>query len=165
MKWANAKPAVLEEVVREAQTYLEGQLSLATSADQRAAVMASIFAASGTGLAGGIAAANLDRALVYGGLMAAALFLIGAGLCALATLPADFYLPGSQPNSWTNELEEGAEIAAALRDQATNSQTKIDHNRAVLTANSRKFKWGAVCGIAAPFVGLLIWLIAKYTAI
>jgi hypothetical protein len=161
MKWPNAKPDVVEEVVRDAQKYLEGQLSLATSADQRAAVMASIFAAAGTGLVAGLAAGNPDRSLFYGGLLAAALFLIGSGLCALATLPADFYLPGSQPDSWEEELKEGTEPGAALRDQVVNSQTKINRNGALLIANSKKFKWGAVCGIAAPFIGLLVWLIAS----
>ena len=74
-------------------------------------------------------------------------------------MPASFYLPGSEPNSWTEELEEGKDLAPALLDQVKNSQDKINDSRATLKRNARKFEWGAISGIAAPFAGFIVWAI------
>lgn len=48
MDWSKAKPGVLERIVQEGEQFLGGQLELATSADQRAAVLAGMFTAAAT---------------------------------------------------------------------------------------------------------------------
>ena len=49
MDWSKVDDDLLKLIVQRAETYLNAQLTLATSADQRAATMASIFAAGGAG--------------------------------------------------------------------------------------------------------------------
>lgn len=164
--WKNAKPELLQQIVQEGETYLQGQLTLATSADQRAAVLGGIFAASGTALTATLIAAvstnNVAVSLLFGGAVSAALFLVAAGLCLLTALPVGFDLPGNEPKSWYGDVENGTEIHNALAEEAENYQEKIVDNRNVLKSNAVRFRLGAITGIAAPFVGAIIWMIGAY---
>ncbi len=160
---------LIREVVREGEAYLAAQVTLATSADQRASVMASVFTAAGAAIVAGLIAfvADSDRvaganAIMWGGGVAAILFLFSAGLCVWATLPVGFDLPGSQPDSWREELEHGTDLDVALREQAQNYQDKITDNRRVLKTNANKFKWGAIAGITAPIGGSLVWAFISF---
>src|SRR5262249_18996017 len=87
MDFSKATPDTLREVIREAESYLEGQVSFATSADQRVSVMASVFATAGTVIASAlmtVAATEQIGDLVpvfVGGGIAAVLFVIAASCC------------------------------------------------------------------------------------
>ncbi len=76
---------------------------------------------------------------------------------AMATMPVEFDLPGSQPDSWEEEIRTNVNLDDALLDQVKNYQGKIKDNREMLKTNARKFQWGAVAGVAAPVVGFAIW--------
>src|SRR5262245_10740085 len=78
--WSKCKDGVMEQVLRSGDTFLDAQLKLATSADQRASVMASVFAASGAAIAGGTMAVLVSQLsekgpIVLGGLITAGLFI------------------------------------------------------------------------------------------
>lgn len=162
--YTKAKPDVLREIIREAEAYIDGQLSLATSADQRASVMASVFAAAGTVIAAAlmtVAAGTADAQFVpifTGGGVAAVLFVLGASFCVKATLPVGFALPGSQPESWLRDIKNRSPLAKSLAEQAANFQDKIEGNRKVLVSNARWFKTGAWAGISAPIAGFAGWV-------
>jgi hypothetical protein len=166
---SQGEDALVSEIVREAEAYLAAQVTLATSADQRASVMASVFAASGTAIAAGLIAfvGDADRVaaglpVIVGGVVSALLFLLGSGLCVWATLPVEFDLPGSQPENWKKDIERGIPLNEALAEQAQNYQGKISDNSAILRSNAKKFSWGARLGIAAPVLGLLIWAFISF---
>jgi len=167
MDWSKAKPEVVKEVVREAEAYLAGQVQLATSADQRASVMASVFAAAGAAVVAAlitVASSNdaTDGISIYlGGSVAALLFLGGACFCVWAAMPTGFDLPGNEPESWKTEIESGRELNPGLCDQAENYQEKITENRAALKRNAHRFKIGALSGIGAPLFGSLVWLVVS----
>lgn len=72
-----------------------------------------------------------------GGTIAAAMSLIGAGLCVWATMPVEFDLPGSQPDSWEEEIRTNVNLDDALLDQVKNYQGKIKDNREMLKTNAR----------------------------
>jgi len=153
------------EIVREGEAYLGGQLQIATSADQRAAVMASVFTAAGAALAAGVItiASSKDGIgsfpVFFGGTIASLLFLAGASCCVKATMPCDFWPPGSEPGNWNTEIVSGANLKDAFGEQSSHIQDKIDENSRVLSRNAGWFKWGARLGIAAPFFGILSWLL------
>ena len=161
--YSKATLPALKEIIREAEAYIDGQVSLATSADQRAAVMASVFAAAGTVIAAAlmtVAAGETpgEFAPIYvGGGIAALLFIAGASFCVKATLPVGFALPGSQPKSWVRDIRDGSALSKSLAEQAANFQGKIEHNRKVLTDNAWWFRMGAWAAILAPLVGLAAW--------
>lgn len=163
--YSKAKPELLTEVIREGEAYLQAQVQLATSADQRASVMASVFAAAGTVIAAALIAATTGGGettqlipIFVGGGITAALFIVGASCCVAATLPVGFLLPGSQPKNWLRDITGEASLHDALSEQAANFQDKIDKNRKVLVRNASWFKWGARAGIVAPLVGFIAWL-------
>lgn len=155
------------EIVREGEAYLAGQLQIATSADQRAAVMASVFAAAGAALIAGVLtiASSKDGIgsvpVLLGGGISGLFFLIGASACVRATMPCSFWTPGSEPQNWRTEVATGANLKDALGEQSDHIQSKIDENNKVLERNALWFKWGGRFGIAAPFAGVIVWLFAS----
>lgn len=168
MDWSKADPQMAERVVREGESYLSGQLQLATSADQRAAVLAGVFAASGTAVLAGLialTASDLRISEVYpiylGGFAAVAMLLGAAALCISAIFPVGFWLPGNEPKSWYRDIESGKKISDALGEEAEHIQEKIAENRNTTKNNAKRFKWGAMLGITAPVLGAAIWVIAS----
>lgn len=158
--WTNVDLETVREVAREAEVYLHGQLNLAISADQRAAVLGGIYTAAGTAIVAGlIAASSLTEQLFWGGFVSAAMFLVGAGLCVFTALPGGFYLPGNQPQSWYADIDDNKPLLEALGETAENSQEEIEHNRAFLQKNAKRFRLGAFLGVTAPLAGIVIWFL------
>ncbi|MGE5259721.1 MAG: hypothetical protein ACM3MH_02455 [Actinomycetota bacterium] len=147
-------------IIKSAEDYLAGQVSIATSADQRAAVMASVFAAAGAALVAGtitISTGNFAIPVIIGGALAGILFLAGAACCVRATMPAEFYLPGNKPHDWTTDCAQGRPLVECLGVQADHLQDRIEFNKRVIGKNAIWFRVGAWLGIIAPFVGALVW--------
>jgi hypothetical protein len=127
-KWEGAKDGILEEILLNRDTFLPGQLTFATSADQRAAFLGSIFAASAAAIIGGAAWGTFVSAVTIAGLVTASLLLVASGICLLTACPANFSLPGTQPDNRVLER-----IAMILR-------------------------WGTVVGFSSPLAGFLAWI-------
>lgn len=162
-EWKPEKIDLVREVFRSGEKYLDGQLQLATSADQRAAVLGGVYTAAGTAVVGYLLAIftswQASLAILVGGLLAAVLFVAGAALCICTCLPAGFYLPGNEPEQWYGDVDNGRDLAEVLGEEAENYQSKIADNRATLQRNARLYKWGAIAGIAAPVLGFLVWFL------
>jgi hypothetical protein len=156
------------EIVRGGEAYLDGQLRVATSADQRASSLAGVFSAAATALlAATVALANPawnipgHVALMIGAGAAALLFLIGAVQCLRVIMPVSFWLPGCEPENWETDVTAGKKLHDCFGERADHIQEQIAANLQVIENNARKFRWGASCGIAAPFVGVIAWLLAS----
>ncbi len=169
MDWKAADKEMTTRIVEEGQTYLDGQLRLATSADGRAAALAGVFTAAAAALMAGLIALTIasklefaDKYPIYlGGGVAALLFLVAAAHCIAAILPIGFWLPGNEPSSWYGDIESKKAMAEALGEEAEHIQSKIDENRTVLNRNARLFKRAAILGICAPTAGAILWLISS----
>lgn len=169
MDWSTANKEILERVVEEGESYLRGQLTLATSADQRAAALAAVFTAAATALIAGILALTTtspphlrDHFPIYiGGGIASLCFLIAAGFCIAAVFPTNFFLPGNQPENWHGDIEAKKAIEVSLAEETQHIQGKIEFNRACIARNATRFKRGAILGIAAPLAGLLFWAVTS----
>ena len=159
--WKSANPDLVKEVLREGEVYLQGQLTLATSADQRAAVLGGIYTAAAAAIIAGLIAAlatgQISAAISVGGILSAGLFLIAAGLCISTVLPADFYLPGNHPESWYEDIDANRDLLESLGEEAEHYQGSINKNRTFLKRNAGRFRWGAISGLAAPIVGFASW--------
>ncbi|MCG8512397.1 MAG: hypothetical protein MI741_24530, partial [Rhodospirillales bacterium] len=125
---------------------------------------AGIYATAGTAIIAGVGTAaatmgeSLPISLVIGAVIATALFLGGSYSCVMAILPTSFYLPGSHPESWYEDVNEGRYLKDALGEASENYQGYIKSNNDTLSRNAVQFKRGAFLGISAPFFGVLIWL-------
>jgi hypothetical protein len=160
MDFTKIKPELASEIIRSAESCLSSQVDLATSADQRAAVMASVFAAAGAALVAGtitVAGGDVAAPIVAGGIVSGALFLAGAALCVKATMPVEFYIPGGKPFEWRKDCEAGRDLKDCLADLADHLQERIEFNKGVIIRNAWWFKWGAWLGITAPFAGAAVW--------
>ena len=147
--WKDANPDLVKEVLREGEVYLQGQLTLATSADQRAAVLGGIYTAAAAAIIAGLIAAlatgQISAAISVGGFFSAGLFLLGAGLCISTALPADFYLPGNHPESWYEDIDANRNILESLGEQTEYYQRAINGNRSFLKRNGSRFQGVLVC--------------------
>jgi hypothetical protein len=156
--WKGKNLQMVQEACRHGESMLGAQVALATSADQRAAVLAAIFAAVATGIIGAVASRTstdgLFLPLIVGGSIAAIAYLIGAGLCIFTVLPADFWVPGNDPKEWYDDIDQGTPLEVAVGQQAEHFSAHIAENNAVLVRNGSLFFWGAVIGISAPLIGL-----------
>jgi len=165
--WQGSDRVLVEVMLREGETFLQAQLVVATSADQRAAVLGGIYAAAGTALVAGIIAAvaassDFPHAVVLGCALAGALFLVSSALCLSTALPVDFWLPGNEPSNWYEDIEKGVAIEVALGEEAVNYQSKIDENNKALKANAGRYRWGVYIGIAAPVLGVIGGALASF---
>jgi hypothetical protein len=173
MDFSNIKSDFRKEIVRGGESYLDGQVKIAASADSRASSLAGMYTAAATALTAGVVIAIFNAAgdklavrlpLLFGGGGAALCFLIGAMLCIRAIQPVGFFLPGCEPANWQEDIEACKELDDCLGERAKHIQGHIDVNFKVIESNAEKFKWGARFGIAAPFVGVVAWLIATSLA-
>jgi hypothetical protein len=168
--WSSAKEGVVEEALRTSEMYLAGTVTIAASADQRAAVVAGTFATAGAAIVAGLmafsAAVSSDNhyatAVYAGGAVAAFLFLLGAFLCIRAAMPVGFNLAGTQPGGWEEDVRGGRELRACQHDLLNFREDLIRENLSIIKRNATLFASGAYCGIAAPFVGAAIWAVIAY---
>ena len=158
-----------KEIVREGTVYLDGQLKVATSADARASGLAGMFTAAATALTAGVVISIFNSAgamlsarlpMMLGGGVAALFFLTAAVLCITAIRPVSFWLPGLAPENWSADVSSGRSLDDCLGERAQHIQEQIADNLKTISANARLFKWGARIGIAAPFIGATVWLLA-----
>jgi hypothetical protein len=165
LDWSTAKEGIVNEVLRDSETFLAGTVALATSADQRAAVVAGTFATAGAAIVAGVigfaAAASADnyyaKAVYVGGLSAALLFIVGAVFCVRAAMPVGFHLPGTKPSNWEDDVREGRTLAQCQHDLLDIRESAIKENLYVINRNALNYSIGASLGIAAPIVGILLW--------
>ncbi|MFL6690151.1 MAG: hypothetical protein ACJ8IR_08225 [Alphaproteobacteria bacterium] len=155
--WQTKDEDLIREACRHGESMLAAQVTLATSADQRAAVLAGIFTAVATGIIIAVATNSAfaeSHALAAGAVVAIGAYLIGAALCIVTALPVDFWPPGNNPSQWYEDIEKGSPLKLAIGQQAAHFDDHIAANNKVLVRNSRIFFAGAVIGVSAPFLAL-----------
>jgi hypothetical protein len=170
MDFSKIQPEFRKEIVREGTVYLDGQLKIATAADARASGLAGMFIAAATALTAGVVIALFNLAgsslparlpMILGGATAAICFLVAAILCITAIRPVSFWLPGLEPENWASDVASGRLLEDCLGERAEHIQEQIADNLKTIERNARLFKWGARIGISAPFLGIVVWLLAS----
>ena len=157
-QWQSSDKEAINEIMREAEARLAAQVQIATSADQRATVLAGIYVAAATGIIGALVTApkEVHSPPLYGGASAAVmLFLVGAFFCIWATMPVKFWTPGNAPEEWYPDIIAKRDLNEAKGEQIENYNSMILDNAAVMKSNGRKFKSGALLGACAPVGGLI----------
>jgi hypothetical protein len=163
--WSTKNIDLIREASRHAEAKMIAQVQFAVSADARASILAGIYVAAATGCVAALAASSTLQgrpAAIGAAVGAVAAFISGAYLCIWATLPCDFHLPGNEPKNWYDEIENDASLVSAAGEQLALFDSDIHENNDTLADNARKFKWGALIGISAPFAGLAGALVAYY---
>lgn len=128
--------AVLDEIVREGEIYLQAQFAAAAASDQRGMAWAGFMIASAT--AALAAAASLvvsggHMLLAITSLVAATMLLVSTFLATKAVRPDKFCFPGNRPANWLPENWHGhgtdtLDIKQARIEQANTLQIQICEN-------------------------------------
>jgi hypothetical protein len=169
--WTDVTQDMRLHIVQNATNYIDGQIRLATAADQRASALAGVFTAAGTALIAAMIAFGTGALkeplhpypMLAAGSACAASFLLAGFFCIFSALPVDMYLPGGQPKTWDCDIKLKRPYDDCLKEEASNLQDKINDNRVIIKRNAALFRVGALFGIAGPAVGLVVWLLTSST--
>jgi hypothetical protein len=127
---------VLDEIVREAELYLQAQFAAANASDQRGMAWAGFMIASTTAALAATASLVVSgghMVLAITSLGAAAMLLLSTFLAAKAVRPNKFCFPGNQPANWLPENWHGhgvsiLDLKQARLEQAHTLQNQICEN-------------------------------------
>lgn len=127
---------VLNEIVREAEIYLQAQFAAAAASDQRGMAWAGFMIASATAALAASAALVVSdghKVLAITSLVLAAMLLVSTFLAAKAVRPDKFCFPGNCPENWLPKHWHGhglqtLDLAQARLEQAETLQSQIDKN-------------------------------------
>ena len=160
--WGGVSEKMARQILAQGELFLQTQITLAIAADQRAATAASILASAATAIAAAFIAfwdKTADKAASIGGMVAAAMLMIAAGMAAYAARPTDFESPGNHPAQWFGGRK--ANIVGMIGGEAESVQRRIAKNERILTANQRWLRRAFAAALAAPALALVAWLLAS----
>lgn len=152
----SADEAMLREILREAEVYLDAQLTAAIAADQRAYAFSGMIAAASVLLVGAsyalIEAATPSPLLAWCSALIAVALFVAAWMAVISARSTDFEFAGNQPCQWANDIEAGQTLHESLAEQCEHYDSMATTNRNIMDANSKLFN--AAVNIALGAVGV-----------
>lgn len=141
----------MDEIIRQAEDYLDAQLTTALASDQRALIYSSIVGAALAILMMAVASVAASSQQTDGFFLVVVpmtvCFLISLTFSAVAFRPVEFRTVGNNPRQWIEDIRTGQSlhisktetIALYLRAIEENAETMRNGARALSTA----LRWGA----------------------
>lgn len=152
-----AKPEVLQEIVREAESRLAAQLSTALAADMRAMTFLGFIAAVVVAAIGfALTTFDYNRVLSMITLLIGAGFTVAAGFAFEAARPIDFHCVGNNPDQWVLDIQNGISLHDALAEQAQHYSEMLNHNREAMEVNSQALFRSAKVVLGTVVIGGLL---------
>ena len=165
---SGADVETLREMMREAEAYLNAQLTAAIGADQRAYTFAGFGSAAAVVLVGaayGIASARSpDIPMAILATVVAGFLIAGAMLAIHSARSVDFEYSGNQPGHWVEDVEERKSLQRSLAEQCEHYDLMIGKNTKTISDNSRVFQrstYIAQIGLGVGAAGFVLWLAAR----
>jgi hypothetical protein len=156
---------MLDEILRQAELFLQAQLTIALASDQRSLVFSSVIAGLVTILIGGgisILTQNPHSEFVIIPFIPMLLFLIVAMIIGLfSSRPIKFRVVGNNPKQWVDDINEGKSLHTAKAETAALYWRAIEENHQSLATNARLLRFAlrwTFAGVLAGFLGLLTML-------
>jgi len=155
-----ASEAVLAEILREAESRLEAQLTAAIAADQRAMTFLGFLLALVTFLVGAaIAAATASTPspfVAYLSTAGAVGLMVAAFFAFVATRPIDFEFVGNDPESWLGDVTQGSLLHDALAEQCAHYDDMLKSNRRAMSESSKSlWRSSVAAGITVAICSLV----------
>ncbi len=149
-----ADETTLNEIIREAESYLTAQLTAGIAADQRAISFSSVVSAGAVVVGGGgialLQSANAEVSLTLGAFIVTVGLLIATFFANLSSMPAEFWYPGNDPKQWLDDVSTGKPLTRSLAEQAAHYSEMIGKNDRLMRRNSRQMRtavwlcWGSL---------------------
>lgn len=163
---SKADDATLQEILREAESYLNAQLTAGIAADQRAVAFAGMVAAGAVVLASGgvtvLLGTTAPPALGWLGITASLVLLFAAFMAILAAMPGQFWYAGNTPSEWVSDVLDEKPLAASLAEMAEYYSDQISSNKSILDRNGKQMRaavwiaWGGLVGGAILMILVLL---------
>jgi hypothetical protein len=156
-----AEPAMLQEILREAEAYLAAQMAAGTAADQRAYTFAGMMLAISAALVG--ASYSLAQANPWVSILAivlASILTVSVGFAFHSARAVDFEFAGNQPSHWVDDVEAGISLLHALAEQCEHYDVMIRANTKTLRDNARWFERAVRLSYGVGVVGAVAFFLA-----
>lgn len=162
MDWDNVTDESIREIHRQGQSCLDGTVTLALAADQRATTLCGVFGAGAVALlaaAASVLASDHPRMpLTVAAFVTAGLLFVASLCCAYAARPSAFSVGGYEPRFL---IVSGADYLWMLRYASDDLQKRITTNRRALDAAACWTKWGMRVAGAAVVIGAAAFFTAS----
>lgn len=136
-QYVAADEAKLDEIIRQAESRLSAQLSLAIAADQRAMTFAGILATGCAALIGWAISQDLDGSRLPAVLMMIVGTMVAAGCALWSASPIAWDIPGNTPEMWIDDIAEGKD------DLKSAKAAMADYYADMIAWNSRQMATNA----------------------
>ncbi|MBZ9816939.1 hypothetical protein [Mesorhizobium sp. CA7] len=156
-----ANEDTLKEILREAESRLDAQLTMALAADMRAITfLGFMLAAVAVIVAGTLAifkADQIDVPLGAIGLFAAFGMSVSSFYAFEAAKPIDFDPVGNYPSGWASDAESGKPIHTALAEVCAHYDGMLKSNQSAMQKSSNALLWSSRVALGTVFVcGFLV---------
>ncbi|RUW87810.1 hypothetical protein [Mesorhizobium sp. M7A.F.Ca.US.010.02.1.1] len=152
---------MLQEILREAEAYLDAQLTSAIAADERAYSFAGTVGAVSVLLIGAsyslATSAAPSSLLSLTSLFAAAALFVAAWMAVMSASSINFEFSGNQPGHWGADVERGIEMRDALAEQCDHYESMITANSTAMGKNASVFNSAVNIALATLGVGGLLF--------
>lgn len=152
-----ASEVVLNEILREAESRLDAQLTTAIASDTRAMTFLGFLSAIVVAVIGsGLAVFATQPALAGVALLVGVGFSASAGFAFLAARPIDFEMVGNEPESWAFDIDQAKSLHESMAEQVAHYDTMIKSNRAAMAISSKHMARSANIAAATLAIGALL---------
>lgn len=157
---------LLKDIAARADQRVAAQMATALAADQRAMTFGGLLAAASAVVGGGAAsvltAPTANLPLGYIALAAALILGVGSALAIYAARPTIFYLPGTVPSKWQDDIKLPTTTTDRLASLLFDYDERIAKNESLLKRNGRLLMISAatvlfgllLCGVSVLYFGL-----------
>jgi len=153
-------PAMIVEIVRQAEERFKMQVQFALASDARAGAMATWTSATAGGFM--IAAmGSLHGGAKMGALAAGASFGLAAFCSIWAARPIAFGCIGTLPNGWIEVVRDNERLVESLAGYAAHLDEHLLANEGRMKLNSSWTKGAMWCMFMSPFIGLAATLLFR----
>lgn len=136
-QYVGADEAKLDEIIRQAESRLQAQLSLAVAADQRAMSFASILVTGAAALIAWAITHDLADGKIWPILVLIIGVMVAAGCALWSANPVSWNSPGNSPESWIEDIAEGRDdLKSAKAAMANHYSEMIGENTERMSRNA-----------------------------
>lgn len=152
--YESASPVMLAEIIREAESLLDEQRTVAVAADQRAVTFAGLLVAAIGAMVGAVASlgGHAPKAIV----LVATTISVAAGLALWSARPTEWKFRGNAPSQWTPDIIGEREMHASMAEMAMHYDAASALNDRAISSAARAMR-ASMLLTALSVVAALAW--------
>lgn len=149
-----AEEETLQEIIREAESFLANQLTSGIAADQRALAFGGALAAGAIVVFGAGASVllgdKIPHQIGWMAIVVSGLLLFSVYKAVKSAMPSEFYFVGNSPREWVEDVKNKKPLKESLAEQAQHYAENIEANSQILGANVKQMRdaiwlaWGSL---------------------